>query len=63
MTDDRFSREQAEIDQAAKQGPPPLPRTEPCRRYVDNPVTPDEIERFAERFAPAKPTAPERSGG
>lgn len=50
-TDDRFSHEQAEIDRKAReQGPPPR-LTEPCRRYVDRPpVTPEEIERFAEKL-------------
>jgi hypothetical protein len=57
--DDRFSPEQAEVDEAAKAAPPPPRRTEPCRRYVDNPVTADEIERFAEKLAP-KPKKAQR---
>ena len=53
MSDDRRTPEQLEIDQAAAEQPPPPRRTEPlpCRRYVDNPVTPDEIEAFRTAFA------------
>lgn len=54
MTDDRFTHEQAEIDQAAKKQPAPPSRTLPCRRYIDNPVTAEEIDQFAERLAPKK---------
>jgi hypothetical protein len=52
--DDRFTQEQAEIDQAAQTQPVPPRRTEPCRRYVDNPVTAEEVERFAEQFNAAR---------
>lgn len=54
MTDDRFTPEQAEIDRKAKEQPAPPRRTEPCRRYIDNPVTAEEIDQFAERLAPKK---------
>ncbi len=47
MTDERFSKEQAEIDQAAAAAPPPPRRTEPRRKYVEQPtVSADEIETF-----------------
>ncbi len=52
MSDERFSPEQAELDQAAAASPPPPRRTEPlpCRKYIDNPVTADEIAKFAEEL-------------
>lgn len=52
--DDRFTPEQAEIDRKAQEQEPPPPRTEPCRRYVDNPVTPEEIMREAQKYAPKR---------
>ncbi len=52
MSDDRFTKEQAEIDHKAKAQPVPTSRVEPCRRYVEQPaVSAEEIERFARRFA------------
>jgi len=63
MSDDRFTPEQQAIEQAALEqaaaAPPPpkpvpvhkAPPLLPCRRYVDNPVTADEIEAFRKRFA------------
>ena len=47
MSDDRWTNEEQAAHEAAKrlpvrQAPPLLP----CRRYVDNPVTPEEIDTF-----------------
>jgi hypothetical protein len=51
MSADRRSPEQAEIDQAAAAAPPPPRRTEPCRRYVEQPmVTAEEIEEFMKKL-------------
>jgi hypothetical protein len=47
MSDDRRSPEQLAIDAAAQSAPPPVRRTEPCRRYVQQPdVTAEEVEAF-----------------
>jgi hypothetical protein len=53
MTDERFSKEQAEIDQAAAAAPPPPRRTEPCRIHIDRrgpEVTAEEIEEFMKKL-------------
>jgi hypothetical protein len=53
MTDDRFTKEQAEIDQAAAAAPPPPRRTEPCRIHIDRSgpeVTAEEIEEFMKKL-------------
>ena len=51
MSDDRFTPEQAELDEQAKKQPAPPSRVEPCRRYVEKPaVSAEEIERFAKEL-------------
>jgi hypothetical protein len=53
VTDDRFTKEQAEIDQAALTAPPPPRRTEPCRIHIDRrgpEVTAEEIEEFMKKL-------------
>jgi hypothetical protein len=47
MSDDRWSDEEKAAHEAAKripirQAPPVLP----CRKYIDNPVTAEEVEEF-----------------
>ena len=49
MSDDRFTPEQRELDEAARRKPIPAradPPTVPCRKYVDDAVTPEMVEEF-----------------
>ena len=53
MSDERFTPEQQALEEAARNAPKRVsadPPPVPCRKYIDNPVTPAEIERFAEEL-------------
>jgi hypothetical protein len=53
VSDERWTPEERALQEAARAKPKPVradPPPVPCRKYVDNPVTPAEIERFAEEL-------------
>lgn len=49
MSDERWTDEEKRLQEQGRQKPIPVrqaPPLVPCRKYVDNPVTAEEVEEF-----------------